>query len=140
MSSYDEKYLLKSIDEAGMKNVKIIKSDDIKQTMIDKFVDFSRNCHDSRYFLNFVDKGLGDILFGNSYCLDILRNNPQTGHFYLFAEDSKSCLILNNWNEVIQILDNLPYMNVYIMEKSMSYVISVTEEDNMIYEGIEFNL
>ncbi|BDR55732.1 hypothetical protein KIMC2_02940 [Xylocopilactobacillus apis] len=69
----------------------------------------------------------------------MLRNNPQNGKFYLFAEESKSCLVLNNWEEGIEILENLPYMNVYIVDQLFSYVISVTEEDNMVFTRIELN-
>ncbi|BDR57706.1 hypothetical protein [Xylocopilactobacillus apicola] len=134
---YDELYLLEAIQDAGLKNVQVIASDEIRQKMIDKFVDFSLNKSDERIFLNFKEPT--NVYYKNSYCLQVLKNNPQKGKFYLFAEESKSCLVLNNWGEVLEILENLPYMNVYILDELLSYVISVTEEDNMIFTGIELN-
>ncbi|TWP25380.1 hypothetical protein ETU10_00110 [Apibacter muscae] len=139
MKKYDkrnEEDLLEGLEDSELKNVEIISSDEIRKKMIDKFIKTNPipNRYDDRFFLNLIDSS---TILKNPYCIEVLKNNPQTGKFYMFAEQSKSCLILNNWEEVIEILENLPYMNVYILDEQFSYVISVTQEDNMVYTGIE---
>ncbi|WP_317697263.1 hypothetical protein [Xylocopilactobacillus apis] len=54
---YDELYLLEAIQDAGLKNVQVIEADEIKQKMLDTFVDFSLNKSDDRLFLNFKEGG-----------------------------------------------------------------------------------
>lgn len=133
---YDESYLLEALEDSGLDDVLIIDADLIRDKMIKNFVDFSLNTISVfiRYFELIRNRA---VVHKNEYCIEVLKHNQQDGKFYIFAEESKSCLLLKNWDAVIAILENIPYMNVYILDEHFSYVIAVTQEDNMVYSGIE---
>lgn len=137
---FEDLYLTRAIEHSKIQNVLIIEADDIRDNVTDKFMDLEvehyRTMGYTRLFEIMIDNC---CLNGNSYCIEVLRKNKQVSDlYYLFAEDSKNCLVFSNWDGMVEVLDNLPYMNVYITDKDLGYVIAVTQEDNMVYTGIEF--
>jgi len=135
--NYDELYLQEAIEDAELANVKKINAIEFRKKMIDQFIDFSKHqahFEYSRYFENIKDC---DVMYGNSNCVQLLKKKNLKGNFYLVTEESISALVLKNWSEVILILENIPNMNVYIVDDKFSFIISVTVEDNMVYSGIQ---